>query len=47
MQFEVTVKIEDRDYTYELEFRKLLQLLGITKTDEEILNAIREQLRTQ
>lgn len=46
MQFEVTVKIEDRDYTYELEFRKLLQLLGITKTDEEILNAIREQLRT-
>lgn len=45
MQFEVSVKIEDRDYTYELEFRKLLALLGIKKTDEEILNAIREHLK--
>lgn len=46
MQFEVNVRIEDREYVYELEFRKLLKLLGIEKTDEEILNAIREQLRT-
>lgn len=45
MQFEVNVRIEDRDYTYELEFRKLLKLLGIEKTDEEILNAIREHLK--
>lgn len=45
MNFTVTVQIEDREYTYELELQKLLGLLGVERTDDEILNAIRENLK--
>lgn len=45
MNFEVEVKIEDKDHIYRLELRKLLKLLEVDRTDEEILSAVREAIR--
>ena len=46
MDFKVIVQIEDRDYQYELELGKLLKILDIDKSKDEILDAVRECLKT-